>query len=161
MMKKKLRLFCVSTERAMILVKCFVKYCKSEKRSFFLKIKKMVIRNYLHKNYNIIIGDDSKIGKNILFPHPQNIIIGSKVRIGENCTIYHDVTIGQNRGKYPTIGNNVIIYPGAKVFGDIYVADFAIIGANSVVQRDIPPNAIFAGIPAKQIGIRSNNSEFY
>lgn len=101
------------------------------------------------------------MGNSIKFPHPQNIVIGSDVQIGDNCIIYQDVTIGQNRGKYPTIGNNVIIYPGAKIIGNIIIDDFVIVGANAVVISDVPNNAIVAGIPAKIIKMRSLNDEFY
>ena len=66
-----------------------------------------------------------------------------------------------NKNKYPTIGNNVIIYAGAKIIGDVHVGDNAIIGANAVVTKDVPPNAIVGGIPAKVIKYRSNDDEFY
>lgn len=48
----------------------------------------------------------------------------------------------------PTIGNDVIIYAGAKVFGKINISDDVIIGANAVVTKDIPPHSMVAGVPA-------------
>lgn len=160
-MKRKLRILYVSVEQAMMFSKIFIKYCKNDKNDIFTKVKKIFLRNWLHKKYNIIIGDECVIGENILFPHPQNIVIGSKVRIGENCTIYHDVTIGQNKKLYPIIGDNVIIYPGVKIIGNIIIGDNVIVGANSVVTKNVPENRIVAGVPAKTIGIRGANDEFY
>lgn len=87
-------------------------------------------------------------------------VIGSGVIIGNNVTIYHNVTLGT---KYDTvkkkcqIGNNVIIYAGAKVLGDIKIKDNAVIGANAVVISDIDEFEIFAGVPAKLIGKVNSN----
>lgn len=95
------------------------------------------------------------------FPHPVGIVIGMKVKIGMNCEIYQNVTIGTKdtsdflNGKYPEIGNNVIIYPNSLIIGDIKIGDNSIIGAGSVVLSDVPPNSIFAGNPAKLIKQRS------
>jgi serine O-acetyltransferase len=51
----------------------------------------------------------------------------------------------------PTIGAGVYIGPGAKVFGKIVVGDQASIGANAVVNRDVPAGALVGGVPARII----------
>lgn len=135
------------------LAEMLIDSCRN-KDSIFFKLKYIVLNNMLVKKYNVSIGKTAIIGKGIMLPHCQNIVIGEEVVIGNNCTIYHDVTIGQNRGKYPIIGNNVIVYPGAKVFGEIVIEDGSIIGANSVVNKNVNKNEMVAGIPAKVVGIR-------
>jgi serine O-acetyltransferase len=71
--------------------------------------------------------------------------------IGRNCNISQGVTLGQaNRGPrkgYPVIGDNVYIGPGAKVIGNVRVGSKVAIGANCVVTRDVPDNAVAVGIP--------------
>ena len=116
---------------------------------------KIVYYTYLRDKYaikyGVEIGIEAEIGKGIYFPHPRNIVIGEKVIIGKNCTIFHDVTIGQKKDKYPQIGDNVIIYTGAKIFGDLRIGNNAIIAAGAVVLKDVPANAVVAGNPANII----------
>ena len=73
------------------------------------------------------------------------------ISIGENCWINQQVTIGYKAEGCPVIGNNVMITCGAKVLGDITVADGAVIGANAVVIRDVDPGAVMGGVPAKRL----------
>lgn len=76
----------------------------------------------------------------------------SAVKIGENCWINQQVVIGySNETDCPSIGNNVTIYAGAKVFGKVRVGDNATIGANSVVIQDVPANVTVMGVPARVI----------
>jgi serine O-acetyltransferase len=115
-----------------------------------------LMRNRLISKYGIHLGLKSSIGENLRLPHPQGIIIGEGVKVGNNCTIYHNVTLGKKYGPlaeagYPKIGNNVIIYTGAVILGDITVGDNSIIGANSIVLDDVDANTVCVGIPAKKV----------
>ena len=80
------------------------------------------------------------------FPHGLNgVIISPDAHIGKNCTIFHQVTIGNDNKKLenvPTIGDNVTIYPGAKIIGKVRVGNNCVIGANAVVWKDIPDNCL-------------------
>lgn len=61
--------------------------------------------------------------------------------------VHQNCTIGWNHGGCPTIGNNVKVYTGAVIVGNITVGDNSIIGANCVVLNDIPANSICFGNP--------------
>lgn len=113
----------------------------------------------IFKKFNCYINPKAKIGRKLFLPHPMGIVIGEGVEIGDSVSIYQQVTIGQNRGKYPKIGDNVIIYAGAKIVGAIVVGNGAVIGTNAVVISSIPDNAIVAGNPAKIIRIINGNNE--
>ena len=54
-----------------------------------------------------------------------------------------------------TIGDNVMIHKGAIVFGGITVGNNAEIGANAVVNKPVPENAVVVGVPGKVIRIKS------
>lgn len=90
-------------------------------------------------------------GPGLSIAHWGSIVVHGDVRVGKNCRIHSAVNIGIFKGKCPTIGNNVYIAPGTKLFGGISIGDNVIIGANSVVNKDVPSNVTIAGIPAKVI----------
>lgn len=90
------------------------------------------------------------IGKGFRIHHFGNIIFHSSTMIGDECTIYHEVTIGDRGGygKAAKIGNRVMIGAGAKIIGEILIGDNCRIGANAVVNKDMPSNTIAYGNPA-------------
>ena len=105
--------------------------------------------------YNCEIHTKTKIGTGLYLGHTSGIIISGYAIIGDNVNISQQVTIGisgrdENRG-VPEIGNQVYIGPGAKVFGKIKIGNNVAIGANAVVNKDIPDNSVAVGIPAKII----------
>lgn len=115
-------------------VKLIYAYIKCQNGDFiFSGFIKELVRRKLVYNFGIWLGDNIKIGKGLVLPHPQGIVIGNNVRIGNNVTIYQQVTLGRKNGKYPKIRSGCVIYPGAKIVGGVTVGHKSIIGANSVV----------------------------
>ncbi len=104
----------------------------------------------------------AKIGKNFFIDHGMGVVIGETSEIGDNVTIYHMVTLGgispsinsdnqRQVKRHPTLKNNVVIGSGAQVLGPITVGENAKVGANAVVTKDVPANAVMVGIPAKNV----------
>ena len=83
------------------------------------------------------------------------IVVGETAEIGDNCVIYHGVTLGgvsiSKVKRHPTLKNNVSVGAGAKLLGNIVIGNNVRIGANSVVLKDIPDEAVAVGIPARII----------
>ncbi|WP_368236485.1 serine acetyltransferase, partial [Clostridium perfringens] len=81
------------------------------------------------------------------------VVIHDKSIIGENCIIGQGITIGGRgiHGGPPIIGNNVFIGAGSRLIGDFKIGDFAQIGVNSVVIKEVPEYSVVAGIPARII----------
>lgn len=104
----------------------------------------------------------ARIGKGSFFVHHFNIVIGPSVIIGENCTIFNGVTLGDNgkqRHACPVVGDNVFLSTGVKAVGPVTIGNNSIVGANSVVLKDIPENSLAVGIPA--VVKRTINREDY
>lgn len=102
--------------------------------------------------YKAHIGKGTKLGYGGI-----GVVIHSDSVIGANCMIAQHVTIGGGNSRYsgvPQIGNNVHISHGAIVFGGITIGNNVDIGANAVVNRPIPDNAVVAGVPAKILRIK-------
>lgn len=93
----------------------------------------------------------SNIGGGLFIQHGFSTYIAAE-SIGENCWINQQVTIGyKDNTRAPVIGDNVTITCGAKVLGPITIGDNVIIGANAVVTKDLPPDSVWGGVPARQI----------
>ena len=115
----------------------------------------------------IEIHPKAKIGKNLFIDHGMGVVIGETSEIGDNVTIYHGVTLGgispsidsdkqRNIKRHPTLKNNVVVGSGAQILGPITVGENAKVGANAVVTKDVPDNAVMVGIPAKNVGAVSS-----
>ncbi len=108
--------------------------------------------------YNSKIPYTARIGHGTRFAYGGvGVILARDVVIGENCIIGQQVTLGGGNSQYPgcaILGDNVYVAKGAIVFGGFKVEDNVTIGANAVVNKPVPKNAIVAGVPAKIIRIK-------
>jgi serine O-acetyltransferase len=100
------------------------------------------------------------LGRRLFIDHGMGVVIGETAVVGDDCTLYHGVTLGGTHGdkgknyprnqtkRHPTIENQVVIGAGAKILGPITIGHNARVGSNSVVIKDVPPDAVVLGIPA-------------
>ncbi|GAB4043915.1 serine acetyltransferase [Spirosoma litoris] len=101
----------------------------------------------------------TKVAKGLKLHHGQATVINDGSIIGKNCTLRHSTTIGSkllSNGYYsssPVIGDNVDIGSNVCIIGPISIGDNVKIGAGSIVVKDVPPNCIVAGNPARVIGL--------
>lgn len=86
------------------------------------------------------------IGGGLMVSHYHAVIFpkeaGKNLRVGPGCVI------GRNNGGFPTIGDNVYIAANSTVIGNIKIGNNVIIGAGSVVTKDVPSNSVYVGNPA-------------
>lgn len=106
------------------------------------------------KRLGYMIGD-GVLGTDVILYHRGSIIINPNVRMGSKCKFHGDCCLGVARtgeSGCPTLGDGVDVGIGARVLGDIYIADNIVIGANAVVTSSFyEPGITIAGIPARKV----------
>lgn len=113
--------------------------------------------------WGIELPRSATIGPGLYIGHFGGITIAPGVMIGRNCNLSQHITIGlsgqDEKAGVPTIGDDVYIAPGARVFGKISVGNNVKIGANAVVYKDIPDNAIVVLDPGfRVVSYKGNRS---
>lgn len=98
----------------------------------------------------------SKIGKRLSLPHPIGIVIGANVVIKDNVKIFQHVTLGSHGKKgiemsYPVINDNVTIFANSIVLGSVEIGANSVIGANTLVNVNVPENSIVVGNPCRVV----------
>ncbi|NJC87094.1 MAG: serine O-acetyltransferase [Desulfuromonas sp.] len=103
----------------------------------------------------IEIHPGARIGNKFFIDHGMGVVIGETAEIGDNVTLYHGVTLGgvtwDKVKRHPTLDDNVVIGSGAKILGPFTVGKGAKVGSNSVVVKEVPPNATVVGIPGRVV----------
>ncbi len=106
-----------------------------------------------------IFSKSSDIGEGFIIQHGFSTGIFAE-RMGKNCQVWQNVTIGRNgKNRSPRLGNNVKVCANSCVIGDIEIGDNVIVGAGSVVTKNVPSNTTVVGNPARIVrrnGVRVN-----
>ena len=113
----------------------------------------------------LVIGDNSSISAFTTIYAQYAVTIGDNCLVSSNCGIssYNHIQSSNNRrrdedqdhkfSKSVSIGNNVWIGMNASILPGVKIGDNSIVGSGSVVTRNIPPNEIWAGNPARSIKV--------
>lgn len=115
------------------------------------------LKNWLYRRLlNVQIGRNVSVGLMAMFDifFPQLISIGENSIIGYNATVLtHEFLVREYRkgrveiGRGVVIGNSTVILPG------VSIGDGAVVGACSLVNKDIPAGVLAAGVPARVIRV--------
>lgn len=132
------------------------KYLKNKKvfKYTLYPFARLILFHHAYRfGFDIPVSTQIDLGFSIA--HFGTIIINGKTKIGRNVLIQPGVLIGEtNRGKNPgapVIGNDAHIGAGCKIIGGVVIGNNVAIGANSVVTKSIPDNAVVVGIPGQII----------
>jgi serine O-acetyltransferase len=92
------------------------------------------------------------LGRRVFIDHGSGVVIGETAVVGDDVTIYHQVTLGavgwwsdvkrpEGERRHPRVGNGVVLGTNATVLGPVTIADHAVIGAQALVNKDVPAYA--------------------
>jgi len=111
----------------------------------------------------IDIHPGATIGRRFFIDHGMGVVIGETTEIGDDVLLYQGVTLGGTSSKaekrHPTLGRGVVVGAGAKVLGNIYLGNYAKVGAGSVVVNDVPDHATVVGVPGRVVVQKVYNEE--
>lgn len=114
-----------------------------------------VLKKMIEIFFSIHISGAAELGPGFYIGHFNCFL---NARFGSNCSVSQNVTIGHAGGGkpgVPTIGDNVYFAAGSVAFGPITIGDNVNVGANAVVNKDIPSNSTAVGVPARVISRKS------
>jgi putative colanic acid biosynthesis acetyltransferase WcaB len=126
-------------------------------KNIVLKILGFPIRIFYKILFNWIFGidipDSTKIGKGFNVYHGQGLVINSQTIIGKNVIVRQNTTIGNSHqnGGSPIIEDNDDIGANSVIIGEIIIGSNSVIAAGSIVIKNVEPNTIVAGNPARYI----------
>lgn len=122
---------------------------------------RFILKHYAYK-YTFDVSYRAQIGPGLSIAHHGYIVVRGAARIGRNCSLRPGVVIGKKLtedSQAAVLEDDVDIGVGAKLLGNVHIGNRVLIGANAVVTKDVPDNAIVAGIPARILRYRSEDTE--
>lgn len=112
------------------------------------KLNARIISEEAHVQTGVDIHPGAQIDCPIFIDHATGIVVGETTIIGKRVKIYQSVTLGAlslskghdlyGKKRHPTIGNDVTIYAGVSILGDISIGDRVTIGSNVFLTKSIP-----------------------
>lgn len=118
--------------------------------------RKIQIGKNFYMGFNCHLGANAIIGNDVIFASNVALVGGDHKIDYIDCPIRFS---GRDEYKTTVIENNVWVGHGAIILHGVHIANGAVVGAGSVVTKNVPPNAIVAGNPARFIRYRHHSSE--
>ena len=122
-------------------------YARQKNKLLYYPVR--FIYGRISRKYGVHIPIAVPVGKALKIFHGFGLVVNSLSIIGEHVILQHEVTLAGNGKGAPVIGDHVKLMPGCKIIGKVKIGNNVIVGANSVVTKDVPDNAVVAGIPSR------------
>lgn len=120
-----------------------------------------IMFRWVSRSTGIYLPYTVRVGRRVKLEHFGGMILVAQW-IGDDVTIRQNTTFGIARRDRlqdrPVIGDRAEIGAGAVILGAVHIGEDAVVGANAVVRRDVAPNVIVGGVPARPIRAESSGS---
>jgi len=127
--------------------------------------KALIVEENVRFNFGqfISIGDNAFFNRNVFIDSKGGVTIGDSVALAEDVRVFthsHSEASHMERTYAPvTIGDYAKVYSGATILPGVTIGEQAIVASRAMVTKDVPPNMVVAGIPAKIIRERHNEGK--
>jgi serine O-acetyltransferase len=137
-----------------------LRFCQWSRGRFSpLRLAARILHRWAQAKAGIDLSSGLRAGPGLLLVHGWGIVVNKDAHIGSNVTLFNGVVIGRKdtilptgrETEYPIIGDDVWIGPHAVIIGGVRIGDGAIVGAGSIVTKDVPARCIVVGNPARVI----------
>jgi serine O-acetyltransferase len=100
--------------------------------------------------FGIELHPSAIIGPGLVIPHPVGVAIGGECRVGKRALLFRHVGIGglgdPKRPGQPVLGDDVVVFDSASIFGPIHVGDRSMVGTRALVSDDVEPDVFVFGV---------------
>jgi serine O-acetyltransferase len=119
--------------------------------NFLIAILTKIIYKRLSTKYVIDFPLSVNVGYGLKINHGMALVVNSQSAIGHNVMLAHSVTLASEKNGVPIIGDKVRISPGVVIVGGIHIGNNVVIGANALVNKNVPDNSVSVGVPNRNI----------
>ncbi|MFJ9342476.1 serine O-acetyltransferase EpsC [Streptomyces sp. NPDC101733] len=117
-----------------------------------LRMTARAIAWYARRSTAVEIHPGAVLGRRVFIDHGAAVVIGETAVVGDDVTIYHQVTLGavgwwsdnerpEGARRHPVVGRHVVLGTNATVLGPVTIGEHAVIGAQALVNKDVPAGA--------------------
>ncbi len=148
--------------------KSIIRLCKISKKGRVAKYFALVVNAIIRLFFSCDISVFCTLG-NVRIPHAIGIVVGSTAKIGDGTVIMSNVCIGSSfsdckgvNHKHAIVGKNCVLGANSSIIGQVCIGDNCLIGAGSVITKDIPANSVVVGNNhiVRQVNLENGKANF-
>ncbi|WP_432149310.1 serine O-acetyltransferase EpsC [Streptomyces sp. bgisy029] len=117
-----------------------------------MRIPARLLARWARRVTAVEIHPGAVLGRRVFIDHGAGVVVGETAVVGDDVTMYHQVTLGavgwwsdnkrpEGDRRHPVVGSGVILGANATVLGPVTVGDRAVIGAQALVNKNVPGGA--------------------